>query len=392
MALTFPPNPQIGDTYTAPNGYIYTWDGTKWYVTSGGSGGGGGGGTGSLTIQQDSVNVNTSATTLNFTGTTFTLTSRASVVSIDSNPATTATLGSVIIGNNINVDSNGVISVHAGLIYWGERYNIIDNTQTAVVSLFVEPQAQGTIDAAIVPSGAGANIANAGGNKRGEYATDWQKQINNNTQVASGNYSVISGGSFNQASGQTSVIIGGNNNLANSDYSVILGGHGGSTRGVTGAVVTPGFATGGQYTTQGAMQAATYVLGAVSNDTSPVFLTTDGSGSRTAQNQISAGDRSTIQFKGIVVARVNSTSSQSAYWYFEGLMKQDVGATTTDFVPSGSTPTITLVTASNTSSNWTVALEINNILGCMTIQATGLAGEQVRWTSKIETIEITDAV
>jgi len=391
MALTFPLNPQIGDTYTAPNGYVYTWDGTKWYVTSGGSGGGGGG-TGSLTIQQGGVNVNTSATTLNFTGTTFTLTSRASVVDIYSNPATTSTLGSVIVGDNVTVDANGKISVHAGLIYWGERYNIIDNTQTAVVSLFVEPQAQADIDAAVVPSGAGANIANAGGNKRGEYATDWQKQINNNTQVASGNYSVISGGSFNQASGQTSAIIGGNNNLANSDYSVILGGQGASTRGITGAVVIPGFATGGIYNTQGAMQAATYILGAVSNDAGPVFLTTNGSGSRTAINQISAGDRSTVQFKGTVVARTNSTSSQSAYWYFEGLMKQDVGATTTDFVPSGTTPTITLVTASNTTSNWTVALEINNILGCMTIQATGLAGEQVRWTSKVETIEITDVV
>ena len=391
MALTFPLNPQIGDTYTAPNGYVYTWDGTKWYVTSGGSGGGGGG-TGSLTIQQGGVNVNTSATTLNFTGTTFTLTSRASVVDIYSNPATTSTLGSVIVGDNVTVDANGKISVHAGLIYWGERYNIIDNTQTAVVSLFVEPQAQADIDAAVVPSGAGANIANAGGNKRGEYATDWQKQINNNTQVASGNYSVISGGSFNQASGQTSAIIGGNNNLANSDYSVILGGHGGSTRGVTGAVVTPGFATGGLYVTQGAMQAATYVLGAVSSDASPVYLTTDGSGNRLSSNQISGGDRSTIQFKGTVVGRLNSATSQSAFWTFEGLLKQDVGSTTTDFVPSGTVPVVTLVTATTTASGWTVALEINNLLGCMSIQAIGSAGQNVRWTSKIETIEITDAV
>jgi hypothetical protein len=392
MALSFPLNPQIGDTYTAPNGYTYTWDGTKWYVTSGGTGSGGGG-AGSLTIQQGGVNVNTSATTLNFTGTTFTLTSRASVVDIYSNPATTSTLGSVIVGDNVTVDANGKISVHAGLIYWGERYNIIDNTQTAVVSLFVEPQTQANIDAAIVPSGAGANIASGSGNKRGEYATDWQKQTNNNAQVASGNYSVISGGSFNQASGQTSSIIGGNNNIANSDYSVVLGGHGGSTRGIVGSVVVTGFATGGIYATQGAMQAGTYILGGVTNDASPVYLTTDGSGSRSAVNQLSAGDRSTVQFKGTVVARTYSTASECAYWSFEGMMKQDIDSTSTDFVPGGTVPVVTLVTATSTlTNNWTVGVEINNLLGCMSIVASGGLGQQVRWVSKVETIEITDAV
>lgn len=392
MALTFPLNPQIGDTYTAPNGYVYTWDGTKWYVTSGGSGGGGGG-TGSLTIQQGGVNVNTSATTLNFTGTTFTLTSRASVVDIYSNPATTSTLGSVIVGDNVTVDANGKISVHAGLLNWGESYNIIDNTQTAVVSLYVMPQTQATIDAAIVPQGAGANIGSSSGDKRGEYATDWQKQRGSNSQVASGNYSVISGGSFNKATGQTTSIIGGNFNLADADYSVVLGGHGGNTRGIIGAVVTPGFATGGIYTTPGAMQTAVYVLGAVSTDRTATRLTTDGSPTISASNQIAGGDRSTVHFKGTVVGRLNSAASECAYWHFEGMMRQDVGSTTTDFVPAGSVPVVSLVTATSTlTNNWIVSVEINNLLGCMSIVASGDLGQNVRWVSRVETIEITDVV
>jgi hypothetical protein len=392
MALSFPLNPQIGDTYTAPNGYLYTWDGTKWYVTSGGTGGGGGG-AGSLTIQQGGVNVNTSATTLNFTGTTFTLTSRSSVVDIYSNPATTSTLGSVIAGENVMIDANGVISVHAGLLNWGENYTIIDNTLTAVVSLYVMPQAQADIDAAIIAQGAGATIASATGNKRGEYATDWQKQIGDNSEVASGAYSVISGGSFNKASGQASIVIGGNNNLANSDYSTILGGQGGTARGIIGAQVTPGFASGGIYAAPGAMQTAVYVLGAVSNDTTAVRLTTDGGPSITVNNQIAAGDRSTVQFKGTVVARVNAEASESAYWSFEGMMKQDIDSTSTDFVPAGTVPVVTLVTATSTlTNNWTVSVEINNLLGCMSIVASGDLGQQVRWVSKVETIEITDAV
>lgn len=392
MALSFPPNPQIGDTYTAPNGYLYTWDGTKWYVTSGGTGGGGGG-AGSLTIQQGGVNVNTSATTLNFTGTTFTLTSRSSVVDIYSVPATTSTLGSVIAGENVMIDANGVISVHAGLLNWGENYTIIDNTLTAVVSLYVMPQAQADIDAAIIAQGAGATIASATGDKRGQYATDWQKQLGDNSEVASGAYAVISGGSFNKASGQASIVIGGNNNLANSDYSTILGGQGGTARGIIGAQVTPGFATGGIYAAPGAMQTAVYVLGAVSNDTTAVRLTTDGAPTVTANNQIAAGDRSTVQFKGTVVARVDAEASESAYWSFEGMMKQDVDSTSTDFVPGGTVPVVTLVTATSTLTNaWTVSVEINNLLGCMSIVASGDIGQQVRWVSKVETIEITDAV
>ena len=32
--LTFPSNPLNGDTYTAPNGTLYTYDGVKWIVTT----------------------------------------------------------------------------------------------------------------------------------------------------------------------------------------------------------------------------------------------------------------------------------------------------------------------------------------------------------------------
>ena len=39
-ALAFPSSPTIGDTYTQPNGYTYTWNGTAWLGTAGGSGSG----------------------------------------------------------------------------------------------------------------------------------------------------------------------------------------------------------------------------------------------------------------------------------------------------------------------------------------------------------------
>jgi len=392
MALSFPPNPSIGDTYQAPNGFTYTWDGTKWYVSSGGTSGGGGG-AGSLVIKQEGVIVNSSATTLNFIGSYVTLTSTVSNVTIDirPSPATTATLGSVVIGAGITVDVDGKISVREGLAYWAEQNNVIDNTQTAVVSLYTVG-AQPNVDAAIVPKGEGANLASFGGDKRGAFATDWQKQRNSNAQVAGGAYSVISGGSFNEASKQGSTVIGGNNNTADGTYSTILGGQGGTTRGVNGAVVTPGFATGGIYANAGAMQTAVYVLGGITTNTDPIKLTTDGSPTISAANQIHAGDRSTVHFKGTVVARLNSATSETAYWQFEGIMIQDVDTTSTDFVPAGTVPVVTLVTATSTTTNWTVDLEINNILGCVSVVATAGDAQEVRWVSRVETIEITDAV
>ena len=42
MALSFPLNPLVGQTYTGPNGVTYQWDGSKWVAqgTSSGSSGG----------------------------------------------------------------------------------------------------------------------------------------------------------------------------------------------------------------------------------------------------------------------------------------------------------------------------------------------------------------
>ena len=33
-ALTFPSSPESGDTYSAPNGILYTYDGVKWVATT----------------------------------------------------------------------------------------------------------------------------------------------------------------------------------------------------------------------------------------------------------------------------------------------------------------------------------------------------------------------
>lgn len=87
-------------------------------------------------------------------------------------------------------------------------------------------------DLIISPNGDGALIAKvpdgtaAGGNTRGQYATDLQRNRNNPAQVASGNYSTVGGGESNTASGGHSTVGGGLTNTASLDGATASGGYG----------------------------------------------------------------------------------------------------------------------------------------------------------------------
>jgi hypothetical protein len=85
-------------------------------------------------------------------------------------------------------------------------------------------------DIVLVAKGAGATLAqvpdatSVGGNKRGLWATDWQKTRTVATQVASGNRSVLGGGTGNTVSGPQSVLGGGVSNTASGSQAVVVGG------------------------------------------------------------------------------------------------------------------------------------------------------------------------
>lgn len=88
-------------------------------------------------------------------------------------------------------------------------------------------------DVAFVAKGTGATLAQipdnatTGGNKRGIYATDWQKIRTANTQVASSPYSFVGGGANNAAQTASTgynAVVGGANNIASGNYSFVGGG------------------------------------------------------------------------------------------------------------------------------------------------------------------------
>ena len=391
MALSFPPNPQPGDTYVAPNGYTYTWDGTKWYVASTGQTGGGGT---PLVVKDEGTVINTATTTLNFVGALITATTTGSIVTVEVSAtplttATTATLGGVIIGGGVTI-TDGVISVREGLQYWTEARSTIEFNNDIVSLIAQSNDANAT--AVLLAKGAGAVAADNQGHLRGDYAVDWQKVRGVDAQVASGHFSVIGGGSFNQATGLHSVVIGGNNNINSGNYAVILGGVNGNTRGIQGAVVTPGYATGGVNNASGMIQTAAYILGGETTNSSPITLTTDGNPTAAANNQITLENYQAMYFKGTIFAKeINVASPQVAAWTVEGVIKRDAGSTTTNYVYTGAfPPQAVLNDAVNSTTSWSVVMDLDNTTGCMLINVQGSVGQTTRWAAKIETIEIAD--
>ena len=129
-------------------------------------------------------------------------------------------------------DSSGTIlsvfSSAGGLTYFTEaRSTTAPNTTTNVDSLSAGTGLSTTdVDVALVPRGTGAFIlaipdnTATGGNKRGNYAVDLQLIRNTNTQVASGLYSLISGGVNNRSSDTGSSVLCGAGNTSSGTYGI----------------------------------------------------------------------------------------------------------------------------------------------------------------------------
>lgn len=143
-------------------------------------------------------------------------------------------------------------------------------------------------DIAIVAKGTGATLAQvpdgtaAGGNRRGIYATDWQKTRGIATQAATSSYSTIGGGDSNTANGTYATIAGGGGNAA-SAYAAIAGGLGNT------ASSTYSFVGGGQSNTAQTSTHATVCGG--SNNTASGQYSFVGSGQ---QNTVSGLNASVV--------------------------------------------------------------------------------------------------
>jgi hypothetical protein len=129
--------------------------------------------------------------------------------------------------------------------FWTEAQSTAAPNATVPAVSWTPSNAAADVDAIVRPKGAGALLAQVpdnallGGNKRGQRATDLQRERGLASQVASGNYSVLAGGNANAASGLEAVVVGGRGNTASGADTFIGGGTNQQALG-TGATVGGG--------------------------------------------------------------------------------------------------------------------------------------------------------
>ena len=177
-------------------------------------------------------------------------------------------------------------------------------------------------DVAFVAKGTGATLAQVpdstatGGNKRGVYATDFQKFRAASTNVASGTYSVIVGGASNVASGNYSFVggggdavtatnrntasgtqssvVGGTGNVASNSYAFVGGGFTNTASGTASVVVGGGYDFGGAPNTNSGY--AAFIGAGISNTLSgknAAIVGGDGNSSNGQSTFIGAGRSNT---------------------------------------------------------------------------------------------------
>jgi hypothetical protein len=148
--------------------------------------------------------------------------------------ASTGAVEEISVGSGLSL-SGGTLSATGGggggLTHFVESESTASPNATVPVDAFIATDASYTnIDVALVAKGTGATLAHvpdgtaAGGNKRGQYAVDWQRSRSNASRVASGNYSTVVGGESNAAANSYSFVGGGANNVAANSYSFVGGG------------------------------------------------------------------------------------------------------------------------------------------------------------------------
>ncbi len=309
----------------------------------------------------------------------------------------------LVSGTNIKtVNSQSILGagdIVAGLSNFTESISTASpNNTTSAIALTANGTAT-NIDFCMVAKGTGAllaqvpNGAATGGNKRGQYATDFQQTRTAANQVAGGSYSVIGGGNsntasvnysaiggghFNTASGSYSVISGGEKNIANGYGSTIPGGCCATANGIMG-LLAYGFY--GKF--QGQNQMSFWGGRLDTSTATPTRITADATAAN-ATNQLTLRSNSVFRVRGTVVAR-NTSTNDCKEWTFEALIKRGANAAATAIVGTSS---ITSTFADASAASWGIAVTADTTNGALAVTATGAASTDIRWTAVVHSIEV----
>jgi hypothetical protein len=242
--------------------------------------------------------------------------------------------------------------------------------------------------------GGGGDAGTAG--NRNVASGDWSAVVGGRVNTASGSWSVVGGGVGNNAtstyscvlgginnysSAFGSAVLGGYNNSASSSYSATLAGQFGSTRAISGNLVS---SIAGLYSNLGNAQLAFLVLGKQTTDATATVITSDGGVAGTT-NQVILPNNSAYFFTGEVVAGVTGGGNTKG-WTIEGVIKRGANAASTALV---GTPTVTSTYADAGASTWVIAVTADTTNGGLAVTFTGQASTTIRTVAQIRTTEMT---
>ena len=244
----------------------------------------------------------------------------------------------ISIGSGLSL-SGGTLSATGGggggLTKFTEAESTASPNATVYVDSLTAAAASTNADVALVAKGSGATLAQvpdgttAGGNKRGQYATDLQKSRSAAANVASGSYSTLSGGKDNQSSNVYTTVCGGYFNVANSSYSTVGGGANNTASGAYTAIAggvgntassNSSFVGGGQNNTAQTNTHAT-VCGGSSNTASGQYSFVGGGALNNAGgegNTVGGGYNNIISFVYGTIAGGYANQISSPYAFIGG--------------------------------------------------------------------------
>jgi len=287
---------------------------------------------------------------------------------------------SVAIGPGANVTGIGAI---------GFGYGVTSSNDYAV-AIGANPTASGGYSTAIGGNGfsSGAQATALGAVSLGaSYASgtdSFAAAIANNTSTYGASAAnAIAVGYLQIASAQYASAVGGNANTASGIASAVLGGANGTTRAISGNIVSAA-SNAPIGATLGGNQLAMLILARQTTDATATVLASNSSAAA-ATNQITLPNNSAYYFRGEVIAGVTGAGDTKG-WYIEGVIKRGANAAATSIV---GTPSVTSLYADAGAATWSVAVTANATLGCLTITCTGQAATTIRWVAQVRTTEMT---
>lgn len=344
----------------------------------------------------------------------------------------------------------------ASLTNWTESVDTATPNASFPAVRFLATNAAANVDAVFSPKGAGAVIRQtpdnltAGGNKRGNWATDFQFSRANVNQVASGDHSAliggksnkaqasssgVFGGELNTAAGNWSAVLGGNSNAANSSYSAVVGGISCTASGETSVVV------GGNSNQASGVNAV--AIGGSSNVSNGGSAVTFGANNiANALNTLASGQYASTRGVNQSTARASGRFSLTGDCQVGNyiMRRETTDATQRELSPNGNDPvssdnrigvpvnhaftftgraiarsttgdvkawriqgtikrgasttsivgavTITVENEDAGASAWVLGVDADSTTGYLRVRATGAAATTIRWGIEIETFEV----